>query len=332
MRLAVLLAAFAATPALAQPADPHAHHRPAPAADPHAEHRAPQPDPADPHAGHRMPAAPTDPHAGHAMPQPTTADPHAGHRMPGAAGPVGSDPPPPVPTDHAADRVFGAGQMAAARETLRREHGVMRWTTVTVETAEVRPTRRGETWGWEAGASYGGDIHRAVPKTEGDGEYGHLEKAEIQGLYSRAIGPYFNVQAGVRHDIRPRPQRSYATLGVEGVAPYWFEVGAFAFLSDKGDLSARLEGSYDLRLTQQLILEPRAELNAAAGDDRAIGLASGLTDLELGLRLRYAFTPEFAPYVGVNWERKLGETADLARAAGEARSDARLVVGLRAWF
>jgi len=186
--------------------------------------------------------------------------------------------------------------------------------------------------GWEASAAYGGDIRRAVLKTEGDGAEGDLERAEVQALYSRAIGPYFNLQAGVRQDFQPRLRRTYATVGVEGLAPYWFEVSAQAFLSDKGDLSARLEGSYDLRLTQQLILEPRGELNLAAGDDRAIGVGSGLTDLELGLRLRYAIAPEFAPYVGVNWERKLGDTADFARDAGEARSDTRLVVGLRAWF
>lgn len=348
MRLLALLLATSATPALAQPADPHAHHRPAPAADPHAGHHMPEAKPAAPHAGHNMPQAkPADPHAGHSMPEAKPADPHAGHAMPAApvpdphaghrmpapsAGSVGSAPAPPVPTDHAADRVFGAGEMAVARETLRREHGVMRWTTVTVETAEVRPTGRGEGYGWEAGLSYGGDIHRLVFKTEGDGAHGDLEKAEVQALYGRAIGPYFNLQAGVRQDFQPRPRRTYATVGVEGLAPYWFEVGAQAFLSDKGDLSARFEGSYDLRLTQKLILEPRGELNVAASDDRAIGVASGLTDLELGLRLRYAFAPEFAPYVGVNWERKLGDTADLARTAGEARSDSRFVIGLRAWF
>lgn len=352
IRLAILAAALA-TPALAQPADPHAGHRmPAPAAqpsDPHAGHVMPEAKAADPHAGHVMPATPpaADPHAGHRMPPTKPSDPHAGHRMPttpaqadphaghnmaSPAGALGNAPPPPVPADHAADRVFSPAEMAAARETLRREHGVMNWTTVMVETAEVRPTGHGTGYGWEASASYGGDVHRAMLKTEGDGAGDELEKAEVQALYARAIGPYFNLLAGVRQDLQPRPRRTYATLGGEGLAPYWFEVGAQAFLSDKGDLSARFEGSYDLRLTQQLILEPRGELNLAASADRAIGTGSGLTELELGLRLRYAFTPEFAPYVGVNWERKLGDTADLARAAGDARSDARLMVGLRAWF
>jgi copper resistance protein B len=324
VRWLVLLATVAATPALAQPADPHAGHK------------MPAAQPADPHAGHKMPdAKPADPHAGHAMPAAPApaADPHAGHQMPApSAAPIGSAPPPPAPTDHAADRVFGPGAMAAARETLRREHGVMRWTTVTVETAEVRPTGHGEGYGWDASVSYGGDIHRVVLKTEGEAAHGDLERAELQALYARAIGPYFNLQAGVRQDFEPRPRRTYAAVGVEGLAPYWFEVGAQAFLSDKGDVSARFEGSYDLRLTQKLILEPRGELNLAASDDRAAGVGSGLTDIELGVRLRYAFAPEFAPYVGVNWERKLGDTADLARAAGEARSDSRFVIGLRAWF
>lgn len=352
IRLAILAAALA-TPALAQPADPHAGHRtpvaaaadphaghmmPAPpaASDPHAGHKMPKAKGADPHAGHRMPetgpAAPADPHAGHRMPEAKGADPHAGHNMSAPPGVAGNAPPPPIPADHAADRIFPPQVMAAARETLRREHGVMRWTTVMVETAEIRPTGDGTGYGWEASASYGGDIHRVVLKTEGDGAGDDLEAAEVQALYARAIGPYFNLQAGARQDFQPRPRRTYATLGVEGLAPHWFEVGAQAFLSDKGDISARLEGSYDLRLTQQLILEPRGELNLAASRDRAIGVGSGVTDLELGLRLRYAFTPEFAPYLGVNWERKLGDTADLARLAGESRSDTRLVVGLRAWF
>jgi copper resistance protein B len=322
MSRALLLALALATPAVAQPADPHAGHRmPAPTAQP-----------ADPHAGHTMPPAPpADPHAGHAMPQAVPADPHAAHRAQ-AAPPAGNQPPPPVPTDYPADRFFPADRMAAARETLRREHGEMSWTTVMLETAEYRPSRGADGYAWEGRVSFGGDIDRALLKTEGESEGHGLEQAEVQALWSHAIGPYFDVQAGVRQDFQPRPRRTYAVLGVEGLAPYWFDVEAHAFLSDKGDLSARLEGSYDLRLTQQLILEPRAEANLAAQDVPALGVGAGLSDVELGLRLRYAFTPEFAPYVGVNWSRKLGDTADYARAAGEDAEDTRLVVGLRAWF
>ncbi|RAK62489.1 copper resistance protein B [Phenylobacterium kunshanense] len=311
--------------------DPHAGHAmpPATAPDPHAGHVMPATPAPDPHAGHRMaPAAPpADPHAGHAMP----ADPHAGHGAP-PTGPVGGEPPPPVPTDHAADQIFSPTAMAAARDQLRREHGEMSWATGMLETAEYRPSGDGDGYAWEGRFSYGGDVNRLVLRSEGEGASGDLESAELQVLGSRAIGPYFNLQAGVRQDVEPRPRRTYATVGLEGLAPYWFEVGAAAFLSEKGDLSARFEASYDLRLTQRLILEPRAEADVAFSDDPAVGVGSGVSKLELGLRLRYAITPEFAPYVGVNWDRKLGDTADLARAAGEHASDTRFVVGLRAWF
>jgi copper resistance protein B len=121
-------------------------------------------------------------------------------------------------------------------------------------------------------------------------------------------------------------------VGIEGLAPYWFEVEGALFLSNKGDLFARLEGSYDLRFTQQLILEPRVEVNLQAQDVPELGEGAGLSDAEVGLRLRYEVRREFAPYVGVHYERKFGDTADLARAAGEDRDDLRVVLGLRAWF
>ncbi|WP_337188587.1 copper resistance protein B [Phenylobacterium sp.] len=328
-RLSLLIAGLAA-PALAQPADPHAHHRPAPQAsapaapaDPHAHHQPVSPGvAADPHAAHAPPAA--DPHAHHRH----TPDPHAGHNAPAAS----QGTPPPVPTDHAAERIFPADRMAAARERLRHEHGGMRWTTVRVETAEIRPESGSDGYAWEGEVSWGGDVDRLVVKTEGEGNAGDLESAEVHALWRRAIGPYFNVQGGVRQDFQPRPRRTYAALGIEGVAPYWFEVGATAFLSSKGDLSARLEAAYDLRLTQKLILEPLAEASLAASSDRAVGVGSGLSEIEAGLRIRYDIQPEVSPYVGVHWARKVGRTADFARAAGEHVEDTRAVVGLKAWF
>ncbi|MDP3748096.1 MAG: copper resistance protein B [Phenylobacterium sp.] len=287
------------------------------------------------HAGHAMPAPPpaADPHAGHVMPAeaaPPAADPHAGHDMSKMAPTAGAEPPPP-PSDHAAERFHSPAAMAAARAQLAREHGGEPAWKVMLSTAERRPASGQDSYAWEGEAWYGGDAHRLVVKTEGEGA-DHLESAELQALFSRAISPYFDLQVGLRHDFEPTPSRTYATLGFEGLAPYWFEVEGAAFLSDKGDLSARLEGSYDLRLTQKLILEPRGEINLAARDDPATGVGSGLTDTELGLRLRYEFRREFAPYVGVVHERKYGKTADFARAAGEDVDTTRLVIGLRAWF
>jgi copper resistance protein B len=235
-------------------------------------------------------------------------------------GGAGGAAPPPVARDHAADAVYDPAAMARARTQLRLEHGGMGYSKLMLETAEIRSD---DGYGWEGFASLGGDINRFVLKSEGDGAHGDLESAEAQALYSRAVTPYFNLQGGIRQEFGPS-STTYAVAGVEGLAPYWFEIGAFAFLSEDGELSARAEASYDLRLTQRLILEPRAEFDAEEGR----GLSSG----EYGLRLRYAVRPEFAPYVGVHYERRYGEAADLAAAAGEPVSETRTVVGLRAWF
>jgi copper resistance protein B len=185
---------------------------------------------------------------------------------------------------------------------------------------------------WNGEAWFGGDLNRVVLKSEGEGTRHGVEDAEAQVLYSRAVGLYTDLQAGVRHDFEPQPSRTYATVGFETLLPYWFEAEGALFLSGKGDLLARLEGSYDVRLFQRVVLQPRAELNFAAQDDVRRGIGSGLSDAELGLRLRYEIRREFAPYAGVVWSRKLGDTADLARAEGERAGDTRFVVGLRAWF
>lgn len=333
-RLVLIAALAAACPAFGQTPDPHAGHTmPMPAApDPHAGHAMPAPVAADPHAGHTMPmpAAP-DPHAGHVMPAPAAPDPHAGHHMP-MPSQADAAPAPPVPADHAAERFYSPEVMAAAREQMRREHGDIRWSKVMLELAEIRPASGADGYAWDGRASFGGDVHQFMLKSEGEGARGRLESAEVQALYSRAVSPYWNLQAGLRQDLQSGPRRTYATVGLEGLAPYWFDVEGALFLSNRGDVSARLTGSYDLRLTQKLILEPRAEANFAAQDVTELGLGAGLTDVEVGLRLHYAFTPEFAPYVGVNHSRTTGESAKLARASGDGTRDTRLVVGLRAWF
>ncbi|HEX8381568.1 MAG TPA: copper resistance protein B, partial [Allosphingosinicella sp.] len=153
-----------------------------------------------------------------------------------------------------------------------------------------------------------------------------------QALWSRAINPWWNLQAGVRYDFRPDPERAHLVLGIEGLAPYWFEIDAAAFVSHKGDVTARFEAEYDQRLTQKLILQPRIEFDLAAQDVPELGIGSGLSTAELGLRLRYEFVPEFAPYVGVAYECAFGDTADFRRAAGDRAGGLNFLVGVRAWF
>ena len=235
---------------------------------------------------------------------------------------------------HAADAIWGEGAMAPARRQLAKENGGMTTGMVLIERLEARfPTEGGDTgYVWDAQGWYGGDINRFVLKTEGEGEFGgDLEDAEIQALYSRAIGPFFDLQAGVRFDPEP-DTRTHLVLGVQGLAPYMFHVDGALFLSDRGDLTARVEGEYDQKITQRLILQPRVEVEFAAQDIPERDIGAGITKIEPGLRLRYEIVREFAPYIGVEYEAKLGETADIARAAGEDPDGVKLLVGLRAWF
>ena len=229
--------------------------------------------------------------------------------------------------------IFGADQMAVSRAMLRHENGGVPAHGIVFYLAEYRVQKRADAYRWEGEGWFGGDINRFVVKTEGEGAFGEgVESGEVQALYSRAIDPWFNLQTGVRHDFKPGPSRTYATIGFEGIAPYWFQVEGALFLSDRGDLLGRLEGYYDQRITQRLVVQPRAELNFAAQDVAANGIGSGLSDAELGLRLRYEIKHEFAPYVGVSWERKVGDSARFARAASDRVQVASLVVGIRAWF
>lgn len=247
--------------------------------------------------------------------------------------PIPPTPPFNVPAADSADKIWGAAAMERARHNMRREHGGGSFSQVTFNIAEVSLRNGRDGYRWDTEGWFGGDLNRVTIKSEGAGAFGQaLEHAELQALYSRAIGPYFDLQAGVRQDIGPRPHRTYAVLGVEGLAPYWFDIEAALFLSTKGDLLARVEGYYDQRITQRLILQPSAELNISAQDIPELHTASGITDTALALRLRYELARELAPYVGVAWERKLGGTARIARDRGEGTGGAELVVGIRTWF
>jgi copper resistance protein B len=257
--------------------------------------------------------------------------------MPMADAPAPPLAPPPAGAfsgpDHAADKVFGPEQMAPAREGLRTEHGGMTSSKLLVDRLEVRIGDGRDGYRWDAQGWIGGDIDKLWLKTEGEGEFGGpVEDAEVQALWSRAIDPWFDLQLGLRHDFRPDPERTHLVLGVQGLAPYWFEVDGALFLSDKGDITARVEGEYDLRLTQKLILQPRVEFDLALQDVRELGIGSGLSTAELGARLRYQIRPEFAPYVGIEYERAFGGTANFRRAIGDNPGGWNLLLGIRTWF
>lgn len=244
---------------------------------------------------------------------------------------AGNGVPPDAPRDYAADAFFSKADMERSRDTLRREHGGARVSKFMLDQLEYSRIDGENTYRWNGEAWFGGDINRFVLKSEAEGSK-NVRDAEVQALYSRAVGPYTDVQAGVRYDIEPSPSRTYLALGVQSLLPYWFEVGGAVFVGESGQVLARAEGSYDFLLTQRIALQPRAELNFASKEDTAIGRGSGLVNAELGLRLRYEIRREFAPYIGVVWNREFGDTADYARVLGEDPESTSVVIGLRTWY
>lgn len=232
-----------------------------------------------------------------------------------------------------ADEYWDAEEMQASREHVQHHHGSKNFWMVMADRLEVQSSDEEDKGVWDGSAWYGGDINRLYLKTEGEYSLDHdeFEEAEIQLLYSRAISTYFDVQAGVRYDFEPGGL-AHAVLGFQGLAPYWFEVDGAAYLSDDGDLTADFEAEYDLRLSQRLILQQRAELGVSLQDIPALETGSGFTNIEAGLRLRYEITREFAPYIGVEHHSALGETADYAKAKGDEADETVFVIGIRSWY
>jgi len=190
---------------------------------------------------------------------------------------------------------------------------------------------------WDMQGWRGTDYNKLWVKFEGDHELSNRVGAlELQTLYSHSVSAFWDFQIGGRYDRFYSPglvnDRFFAVIGFQGLAPYWFELEPALFISDKGDVSARLTGTYDLLLSQRLILQPRLEINAALSQARQFGVAKGLNDVQLGLRLRYEISREFAPYIGIAWQQQFGATANLARAGGEAAQNVSLIAGLRWWF
>jgi copper resistance protein B len=208
---------------------------------------------------------------------------------------------------------------------------------VMLDQLEWRDGDRGEGRGtWDAQAYYGGDYNKLWLKSEGkyvsSGRDKGVRDADVELLWDRVISRWWNVQAGGRQDFGPGQSRTWAALGIQGLAPQWFQTEAVIYASDEGRTAARLKAQYDLLLTQRLVLQPFAEANFFSRSDPRNEIGSGLSDLQLSARFRYELRREFAPYVGVVWLRRFGNTADLVRAAGGEASDLELVAGLHVWF
>jgi len=258
----------------------------------------------------------------HVHPPPPPADEHAGHQAP-APAPL----PPFIPEPTDADRAAAFPDVMGHSV---HDNAINYFVLVDQLEWQSGHRHRGltmDTMGW-----VGRDKDRLWFRAEGDANERSLETGQVDLLYGRAIARWWDLVGGVRQDLRPGPAQTWAAFGIQGLAPYWFEIDATAYVGAAGRTHLRLEVEYQLLLTNRLILQPLVEAEVYGKADPEHGAGAGLTTAEAGLRLRYEFRRRVAPYVGVVWHRKFFGTADLARASGDPTAGARLAVGLRLWM
>ena len=232
-----------------------------------------------------------------------------------------------------ADSYDDPDDMAAARHHVRRHHGGQTNYLIAADRLEYQTADDVRTFLWDVQGWYGGDINKLLLKSEGDFSFSEdaIEEAEVQALWSRAISPYFDLQAGVRWDFEP-DDRVHGVLGVRGTVPYGFNIDASTFVSGQGDVTARIEIEYEIKVTKRLGVEPRVELELAAQDIPDLNVGAGITDFDLGIRAHYEVRREITPYIGVELQAAFGDTAAIVRGMGGDPRQTVFVVGVSAWF
>ena len=205
-------------------------------------------------------------------------------------------------------------------------------TMLKLDQLEFREYSADTALAWDIEGWLGYDLRKLVLKAEGERVKESTESSELQLLYSRALDPNWDLQLGIRHDFYPQPEQSWAVIGFQGLAPFLIATDASLFFGESGQLGLRLDAEYEQLLTQRWVLSPEVEINLHSDNDAPRGIGSGLSDLEAGLRLRYEIRREFAPYIGINWEKKFGNSADFARSQGDDSDETWFVMGIQAWF
>lgn len=251
----------------------------------------------------------------------TADDLHAGHNMPAAWG---------APADARDPHAYAGGQDFGPYQL--RLGDTQSSTSLLLENFEVVRSDGNTSGAYDLQSWYGRTYDRVVLKAEGDIDDGQIADSRSELLWGHALTSYWDTQLGVRYDNGDGPDRSWLAFGMQGLAPYWFELEVTGYLGENGRTALRLDASYELLFTQKLIFQPRLEADIYGKNDTANGLGSGLAEVAAQIRLRYEIRREFAPYIGVEWARKFGKTKDLARAAGEDASNVSIVAGLRYWF
>jgi copper resistance protein B len=283
----------------------------------------------------RKPAAKSVPPAEESHQMHHQAMPGMDHATPSAHGPMqgmtmapmqGGGPPPDARSPDYSD---GLGHVSTHGTGMHDSGGLG---MLLIDQLEEFHGRDGNGQSWEVNGWHGNDTDKLWVRSEGERSGSRLEDGEVEALWDHAIAAFWSAQLGARHDFGAGPKRDWAAFGVQGLAPYWFEIQATAYAGPSGRTAARLRAVYELLFTQRLILQPELEVNLHGKSDPARGVGSGLTDAKLGLRLRYEIRREFAPYIGVVWIRRFGAAANFARDEHQAVSDRQWVAGLRIWF
>lgn len=222
--------------------------------------------------------------------------------------------------------------IAASPEHQLHLHGSAPSGMLLIDQLEAFHGRDANGQSWEAQAWYGSDSDKLWLRSEGERGRGKLEDGNLEVLWNHNISTFWGSQLGVRHDLGEGPARSWMAFGVQGLAPYWFELEATGYVGASGRTAVRLRAEYEMLFTQRLILQPEAEINLYGKSDRQRRLGSGVSDIQFGLRLRYEIRRQFAPYLGVNWVRRVGTSADYARQDQQPVLDRQIVAGFRIWF
>lgn len=282
------------------------------------------------HGGAAPAAAPAAmPAASAPAPAPAATMDHGNMQMQGGSAPPDAR----DPNAYSGGYTLESGPYAMPGPRLLRLSDEHFFATVLFDQLEWAHSSDGGAGDYDAIAWFGTSYDRLVIKAEGEFARSKLQDARTEALWGHAIATYWDTQLGVRNDYYSGgSSRNWLAFGVQGLAPYWFELDVTGYVGNDGRTALRLSGEYELLLTQKLILQPRAEANVYGKSDEVNGIGSGLSDLSVGLRLRYEITRQFAPYVGVAWAGKFGQTADLATAAGEKTHDTTWVAGVRFWF
>lgn len=234
----------------------------------------------------------------------------------------------PIPVISDTDRLAAFPNVDA--HAMHGEHAIH--SMLLIDQLEMWDASPGAGLAWDAVAWIGSDINRLWLRTEGEYVDSSLESAELEVLFGHSIAPWWDLVSGLRHDFKPGQSQDFLAVGVMGLSPYKFETDVTAYLGEGGQTALRVQFEYETLLTNRLILQPKLEINFYGKDDSQRDIGSGLSNSSLGLRLRYEITRQFAPYVGLSWDKNFGQTADYLRDQGESTSGWNVVAGVRIWF